>query len=44
MKEIKPALLMLLLFSVLCGGMYPATVTGWAQLLFPNQAKLSENR
>lgn len=44
MKEIIPALLMLILFSVLCGGMYPAIVTCLAQLLFPNQAKLSENR
>ena len=39
MKDIKPALLMLLLFTVLCGGMYPAIVTGLAQLLFPNQAQ-----
>ena len=39
MKEIKPALLMLLLFTVLCGGIYPAVVTGLAQLLFPRQAK-----
>ena len=39
MKEIKPALLMLLLFTVLCGGIYPAVVTGLAQLLFPSQAK-----
>ena len=39
MKDIKPALLMLLLFSVICGGIYPAIVTGLAQLLFPNQAQ-----
>lgn len=39
MKDIKPALLILLLFTVLCGGMYPAIVTGLAQLLFPNQAQ-----
>ena len=38
MKEIKPALLMLLLFTVLCGGLYPAVVTGLAHLFFPNKA------
>ncbi len=38
MKEIKPALFMLLLFTVVCGGIYPAVVTGLAQLLFPHQA------
>ena len=38
MKEIRPALLMLLLFSILCGGIYPAVVTGLAQVLFPHQA------
>ena len=39
MKDIKPALLMLLLFSVICGGIYPAIVTGLAQLFFPNQTQ-----
>lgn len=39
MKEIRPALLMLLLFSVICGGLYPAVVTGLAQVLFPKQAQ-----
>ena len=38
MKEIRPALLMLLLFSIICGGIYPAVVTGLAQVLFPHQA------
>jgi len=38
MKEIRPALLMLLLFTLICGGLYPAVVTGLAQLLFPAQA------
>ena len=38
MKEIKPALLMLVLFTVICGGIYPAVVTGLAQLIFPRQA------
>jgi len=38
MKEIKPALLMFVLFTVICGGIYPAVVTGLAQLFFPRQA------
>jgi K+-transporting ATPase ATPase C chain len=38
MKEIRPALSLLLLFTLICGGLYPATVTGLAQLLFPVQA------
>ena len=38
MKELKPAILMCLLFTVLCGGLYPAVVTGLAQALFPHQA------
>lgn len=38
MKTIKPAVLMLLLFTLICGGLYPAAVTGLAQLLFPQQA------
>jgi potassium-transporting ATPase KdpC subunit len=37
-KAIKPAVLMLLLFTLICGGLYPAAVTGLAQLLFPQQA------
>jgi len=39
MKEIRPALLFLLLFTVLCGGIYPAVVTGIAQAVFPRQAR-----
>jgi K+-transporting ATPase ATPase C chain len=39
MQEIKPALLMLVLFTVICGGIYPAVVTGLAKALFPHQAK-----
>lgn len=38
MKELKPAILMLLLFTCICGGLYPAVVTGLAQLAFPFQA------
>jgi K+-transporting ATPase ATPase C chain len=29
---------MLILFTVICGGIYPAAVTGLAKLLFPHQA------
>ena len=38
MKEIRPAILMLILFTVICGGIYPAVVTGVAQAMFPKQA------
>lgn len=38
MKEIRPALSLLLLLTLVCGGLYPALVTGVAQLLFPVQA------
>ncbi|MBF0604309.1 MAG: potassium-transporting ATPase subunit KdpC [Nitrospirae bacterium] len=38
MKELKPALLMLVIMTLLTGGIYPALVTGLAQYLFPNQA------
>jgi K+-transporting ATPase ATPase C chain len=39
MKEIKSALLMLILFTVICGGIYPAVVTGLAHVIFPWQAR-----
>ncbi|MDR2550666.1 MAG: potassium-transporting ATPase subunit KdpC [Desulfobulbus sp.] len=38
MKELKPALLLLLALTLVCGGLYPALVTGLAQALFPVQA------
>jgi K+-transporting ATPase ATPase C chain len=38
MKEIKPAILMFILFTVICGGIYPAVVTGIASVVFPKQA------
>ncbi|MBF0109130.1 MAG: potassium-transporting ATPase subunit KdpC [Magnetococcales bacterium] len=37
-KELKPALSMLLLMTVLTGGVYPALITGLAQAIFPAQA------
>lgn len=39
MKELRPAILMLIAFTIICGGIYPAIVTGVAYALFPNQAK-----
>ncbi|NJD91333.1 MAG: potassium-transporting ATPase subunit KdpC [Geobacter sp.] len=39
MKEIKPAILLLIIFTIICGGIYPAVVTGLAHAVFPNQAK-----
>ena len=39
MKEIKPAILMLIIFTIICGGIYPAVVTGVAYAVFPKQAK-----
>lgn len=38
MKELKPALLLLVVLTVICGGLYPAVVTGIASVVFPNQA------
>ena len=39
MKEIKPAILMFIVFTIICGGIYPAVVTGIASVAFPRQAK-----
>jgi K+-transporting ATPase ATPase C chain len=38
MKDLKSAILLFLAFTVICGGVYPAIVTGVAQALFPHQA------
>ena len=38
MKTIQSALLLFLVFTLLLGGLYPAVVTGCAQLFFPRQA------
>ncbi|GAM10772.1 potassium-transporting ATPase C chain [Geobacter sp. OR-1] len=39
MKDIRPAILMLIVFTIICGGIYPAVVTGFANSVFPKQAK-----
>ena len=38
LKELKPALLTLLVLSIVTGVLYPAVVTGIAQAVFPHQA------
>src|SRR5512136_854096 len=38
MKEIKPAILMFIVFTLICGGIYPAVVTGIAHTFFLKQA------
>ncbi len=38
MKEIKPAILIFAVFTLICGGIYPAVVTGVVSALFPNRA------
>ena len=38
MKDIKPAILLFIIFTVIYGGIYPAVVTGVAHALFPKQA------
>lgn len=37
-SQLKPALMFLVLMTVLTGGIYPALVTGIAQVLFPSEA------
>lgn len=44
LKELKPALLMLALLTVLTGALYPALVTGLAQAVFQHQANGSQIR
>lgn len=39
MKEFRPALSMFVLFTVICGGIYPSVVTGIGNALFPKQAQ-----
>ncbi len=38
MKDIKPAILLFIAFTIICGGIYPAVVTGIASAAFPKQA------
>ncbi|MDD2733966.1 MAG: potassium-transporting ATPase subunit KdpC [Desulfuromonadaceae bacterium] len=38
MKDIKPAILLFIIFTIICGGIYPAIVTCFAHALFPKQA------
>jgi len=39
MNDIKPAILIFIIFTIICGGIYPAVVTGLAYTFFPSQAK-----
>lgn len=39
MKDIRPAIILFIAFTIICGGIYPLAVTGLAQALFPAQAK-----
>jgi K+-transporting ATPase ATPase C chain len=39
MNPVRPALVLLASFTVLCGGLYPLVVTGVAQAAFPRQAR-----
>ena len=38
MKDLKPAILLFIIFTIICGGIYPAVVTGLAYAIFPKQA------
>lgn len=38
MKDLKPAIFLFLAFTIICGGIYPAVVTGIASVIFPKQA------
>ena len=39
MKDIKPAILLFIIFTIICGGIYPTLVTGIAYAVFPKQAQ-----
>jgi len=38
LSEIKPAILITVIFTILTGLIYPLAITGLSQVLFPNQA------
>lgn len=38
MNDLRSAILMFLVFTIICGGVYPAVVTGVASAVFPHQA------
>ena len=38
MKDLKSVILLFILFTVICGGIYPTLITGVAHALFPSQA------
>ena len=38
MKMIRPVIVSIFVFTILTGAIYPAVVTGIAQLIFPDQA------
>ncbi len=38
MRDIKPAILLFIAVTIICGGIYPAVVTGIAQAIFPKLA------
>lgn len=38
MKDIRPAIMLFIAFTVICGVIYPALVTGLARAVFPKQA------
>jgi K+-transporting ATPase ATPase C chain len=38
MKDLKSACMLFIIFTIICGGIYPLVVTGMAHALFPKQA------
>jgi potassium-transporting ATPase KdpC subunit len=39
MKDLKPAIMMFIIFALICGGFYPTVITGIASVIFPKQAE-----